>query len=694
MEFLAPPWLLPLIIAPGLWLAWRLYGGRSGAVRARFARPAARVALALLTVAVWILLAVAVVGPRFAPRAPVWHPPLVVLALDDSRSHAITGARAAALPSLETARAHYESRGFEVVVVRFAETVSAADGASDVSGARDDTADGLTSLEALRRHVAGRDGGASLPNLRAVILWTDGRFHDDEDTLTSVAWPAPVFPVRVPADWYEAQGERAVLDLTETDGPRLELAWRALGDEVGGVRVALRRGDTALWDASFARSPGMPAGALEASRAVLPASLRSRLRADGLTLLVRPDGDAATVARQVAANDTAPLDVRRDEGPRHLLVRPLTTLDERGLADALAASGEVAVVSSEALSPRRGDVIWINAASTQRAASVRAVAARTGVPVVVYHLSFLDSKTSAARAVEGGSRDANNPSRLAWKREGDAFMPSGALALGDIAGEFALTTPARFASDDFGRSDTLAWAEVRGARLPLFWRESLPSGTSGAAMGYGILLPPLWAAGFRSGEDASVSATSAAAWVRGLGAWAASRGHARVEMPADIWAGRSLAVTAHLPDTAAAVFVHAYGTRAFGPPASGLLTRRADSIVLPAGRHDVAVHSGGDTTGALVWSGVASVRSVRDGEAARLGTDEEALASLAARTTGDVIRLAHADSTEAAWPELPRGHMRAVPSAPRVLMSPLVASILIGVGLVVAWGLRRRLRLD
>src|SRR5690606_23245317 len=123
--------------------------------------------------------------------------------------------------------------------------------------------------------------------------------------------------------------------------------------------------------------------------------------------------------------------------------------------------------------------------------------------------------------------------------------------------------------------------------------------------------------------------------------------------------------------------------------------RRADSIVLPAGRHEVAVRAGRDASGALVWSGVALARTARDGELARLGTDGETLAALAARTAGAVVSPGNeGEGAGIRWPELPGGYVRAAPAPARPLIAPAVAACLAGLLLVLAWGARRLLRFD
>src|SRR5690606_31026895 len=135
----------------------------------------------------------------------------------------------------------------------------------------------------------------------------------------------PVFPVRLPTALYEVQGERAVLDLADPAAPGLEIAWRALGDEVAAAWALLLRGDTTLWSGRLARTPGAATGSLEFARVAVPAAVARSPRAARPTLLVRPDPAVAPAPGRrggnIAANDTVPLEIRGEGRPRHLLVR-------------------------------------------------------------------------------------------------------------------------------------------------------------------------------------------------------------------------------------------------------------------------------------------------------------------------------------------------------------------------------------
>ena len=118
MTFSATPLLFLLIAAAGLWLVHRLYLRAALPVGRRAAR-----ALALLAGAAWILLALFVVRPARALDPEVFHPPAVLLAVDESPSYALLGSRSAAREGLAAARRHYEGLGFRVLETGFADVV-------------------------------------------------------------------------------------------------------------------------------------------------------------------------------------------------------------------------------------------------------------------------------------------------------------------------------------------------------------------------------------------------------------------------------------------------------------------------------------------------------------------------------------------------------------------------------------------
>ncbi len=592
MEFDSPRWLwlLPLFAAPGLWLTVRLYG-----------RPR-RLGLAFAYALAWILIGVLAVSPRWRFRSETWHAPLVVLAVDQSGSYAALGSQAIARASVRAARAHYEALGFTV-----RETA----------------------------YPLGRDV-ASFPNLQAVLAWTDGRDSSERRELPA---PTPLFPVVVVPTQSEVQGELVVADST-----MLTVEWRVLGGrgKTGALspsaELVLVEGGAILWRTTLVPPAEAPIGERVTLQLTLPATLRARAaQADPASwrALVRPEQ-----GNRFTENDTLALMVRGRNNPRRILIRPLATLEERGLADALRSSivteissgaaeealpaGDPVVTALEVsalsgwlatASEARGagawrTVIWVRAGSSTLAA-VWAAAKPAGVPVIVYVPSDLANASNAANAQRGGfSADA----RVVWRTEGAPFLPAGVLRLGDLG-----FGDARFAQNLHAPDpllEALAYAEEDGRRGLLFWREK-DNGVFGCA------LPPLWNTTFSS--NFSKGSGQATPWLQGISEWA----------------------------------------------------RRAS-----------------EGTGAAQPSAAHAAVVTEFDELARLGNDLEVLRRLAVRGKGETINIVSNDIDEKIWPALPGGQIRARSTRMIPLAPPLLTALAIASLLAIVWALRKRLRLD
>lgn len=459
MFFGANPWLFILFAAPGLWLVWRLYfrsGVALGALRRRV--------LASLAAAAWIALAWFAVQP-FRKLAPdVFHKPAVVLAVDESASYAALGGRDAARAGLDSARRHYESLGFRVRALGF--TTGAGLGRA------------LDSL--------------AIPNLQAVLLWSDGRFQD-EGSPVAREWSAPVFPVKVPMR-KEAQGESAVLAFRSSGGlaasAEIEVAWSGTARE---VMLELRAAGVTVWTQALERPSGAHPGSRAARAYALPGPVAARLAGDAgarpweWKALVRPR-DARENAS--ARNDTLEVRFRGLRRARAVFIRPLRSLEERGLVDALSSdSAEVTAMLPTELKLRPGDVLWARAGARAPAADA----------TVEYHLP----EDIARGAAFGGD------ARVAWSDSGAAFLPPEVLRLADLGMDGAvLRVP------DSG-VEALAWAEQDGRRGLLAWRSR-----NERARSFGFAPPPLWRTGFQADAPAAAVRETQGRWVRGLAAWA------------------------------------------------------------------------------------------------------------------------------------------------------------------------------
>jgi hypothetical protein len=590
---------------------------------------------------------------------------------------------------MQLARAHYEALGFRVVELGFAERVIPR-GARRGGKAGGD-AGTLTFLSSLRRYMnaeAGRETGTGLPNLQAVLLWSDGRFAEED---VPGGWPARVYPVLAPVHSGEVQGEEAEADFAAPGGALLTVAWRALGKGPEAARAAtleIRDGKNSLWKTETS-IPASSGGSRVVARFALPAAL-SGASADpsAWKLLVRPAGPARNSLLQ---NDTVPIRVRGRNRPLHLFLRPLASLEERGLVDALRAPQEssgasdafgVVAVAPESLRVTRRDVVWVRAAAWGRLSQgARGRVAEAGVPLIAYALPV----TAAAQGSRGAVFDAD--ARLAWRADGAEFLPAGAVRLADLGAE-ALWLQAPNSS-----VEALAWAEQDGRRGVLFGRARNADGP----VRFEFVAPPLWRAGFSagarggSGEEGKASAT-AARWTRGAGLWAsllAQGGRLRMSVPDPLFAGRAFAVSARgaKDEGTLQLTVPGMRVRAVSTGAGGM---RFDVPGLAAGSHPASIGRGA----AVLWSGVLRVADARAAELARLGIDAEALDPLAVRSEGRVINSLGNDFDNYEWPALSGGQARSSRARIVPLAPPFVSALVILALLSAVWAFRKRLRLD
>ncbi len=464
-HFATPLWLFALIVAPGLWLTHALYGlpGVPGGRRPR------QSALALTYGLAWVLLATWVLSPTWRSRPEIWHPPAVLLITDESPRYATLGARDSAQESQRAARAHYQALGFRVEDASFE---NAASGPI-----------------------------ASPPNVQAVFLWSDGR-----GGLPQSALRAPrLFPVVPGLSTREVQGESAfVADGEREDGPGdLVVMWRALGVRAVNARAELRSGTKVLWRGILSHPiDGSPC---ELIRSRLPAVVGVEGLPEGANLLVliRPEGQTDPV---IAANDTVRLSLSASRQMSHTFVRPLSTLAERALMDALRdePGARVAAQPVGALSARANGVIWVQESKTAAVRLLTEQAAMLKSPVIIYRLSENGEPQTKFTAF---GPDA----RIERAAQASAFIPAGALRLADLGvtdGSAALRLEAPSAG-----VEPIAWALQDGRRGLLVWRNRA-TGT------YGFMAPPLWTSRFQAGAAARAGgAALASAWVRGSSNW-------------------------------------------------------------------------------------------------------------------------------------------------------------------------------
>lgn len=485
LHFAASPWLFALVALPGVWLAHALYGLPGipdGMGRPRGA--ASRHPLLGLTYALaWLLLALWVVSPSLRTRSETWHPPAVLLVVDDSPRYAALGARDSARRTMDSARTHYAARGFKVAE---------------------------TTLRAMRESKVAL--ASSVPNLQAVLLLSDGRTPPD----SFPSFWTRVFPVLPALATREVQGESAFVAVDEEgdggDGggdDRLVVRWRALGQRVD-AKVEVLVANRIVWSGTLSHPVEIQPGAEVATNVDIPALPREG--GAKVRVVVRP---LRTEDNTLTLNDTLAVHDGGSTRVTQRVVRPLATLDERGLVDALREEASFVVrtvrlddVAAETDTREAGAVTWFRAGRDRQGLEA---------PLVIYHLA-----QDGADEGKGFSADA----RVTRAAGGEAFLPAGVVRLADLGvsdgggegGASGVSTLVLSAPRE--GIEPLAWAEEGGRRGLLIWREK-------ATGVVGVALPPLWslrgnASALSEGTEGaarSVTLSSSAAWLRGVALW-------------------------------------------------------------------------------------------------------------------------------------------------------------------------------
>ncbi len=657
MSFSFSPWLLLPVLIAGLWLAHALYLRASAVAPRRWRRP-----LALLTLAAWLILAGLLAQPLWNGLKSIYRVPVIVVAVDGSPSYAAGGgvrSGDAVRREVEAAKTFYREKGFRVLELSFGETVRPA--------ASHDGLGELTSLNALHRYL----DSLATPNLQGVFLWTDGRFN--LDTEGGEGWSAPVFPVVPPVGaWNEVQGESVAAELSDS-GAEVSVAWRQLGK--GGASLELQSDGRSFWKEKLP-APDSASGKKLLRRFHLPAGAFHG--ATAWTALIRPESMAENTTTK---NDT--LDVRLSgfHRRRQVFLRPLQSLDERAMMDALFASDslEAAAVEPESLRTRLryGDVLWARSHEAPRAL---AAARARGVPVILYESSG-----------EAASRRSpfDSLAHVAWREDGNRLLPAAVLSLADLGGSgLELREPD-------STLEPLVWAEESNRRGILLGRRK-----NGDEPVFELSLPSFWSSRFRPDADERVRRLQEG-WLQGIAEWVRLQGEgAQVIAPPVLLADRPFFLTARVfaNSVAARDSTTRWDAREDADGKENSLTGVVESkesetrlgpFRLAAGKHALSVYS----DGARIWSDTLRVRYPADVEASRIGIDVEALSALALETHGKLLRASNGDFTTS-LPDLPRGQIqetlsKSTPVFPSALFTFLVIALLSAV-----WALRKKLRLD
>ncbi len=677
--FSSAPWQFLALAAAGLGLTWMLYRRRSTPLRT-----GPRRVLTVLSAVAWLGLAGLLAQPIWENTQVTYHPPTAVLAVDRSGSFAggtALGAEAAVRRSLAAVRGHYARLGFHIRELDFAETAAPAGGGRHLGV--------LSDLGSLRRYL----DSADIANLQGVFLWSDGRFNLDTESDLEASWPAPVFPVAMAPASAEVQGERVELDWDTPDSGAVgTVAWRPAGRAAGKAELELKAGERVVWRETLPH-PDVYTGAAVQREFHLPAAAaRQAAAAASLQALVRPERESDNVT---AANDTVPLLERGRAAGHFWFVRPLQSLEERGLIDALFATETmpVATLAPDSLAARswnESDMLWVRAGAAAETAALRAAVA-AAIPAVVYTLP--GTKAPGAAVFSGDAR-------VVWSEAATGILPAGVVRLADLgSGDWDLATGDAAVTP-------IAWAEEHGRRGLLFAvdtavdtaAETAVDGQAAAPV-FRLADPPLWSVSFRDQPDPRVASLQRQ-WVAGVTEWIRRHRHRlQVRRPGVLLAHRPFWLTA-VSASATPAAERGWELR-LGSPARRIAATpgpdgamRFGPLDLPAGAVPATLVAAGRT----LWHDTLVVRSAEALEQARIGVDVEALTRIASVTQGEVVR-DFSDSGGGAeciraLPELPQGQMRAEARRDIALLPPFWATLGVALCLSGMWALRKKLHLD
>jgi len=384
-------------------------------------------------------------------------------------------------------RRYYSDQGFQIHTVDFGEFACASGNRADLGV--------LTRLSALQKYL----DSAAIPNLQGIFLWSDGRFNLDTVGSSSSGWSVPIFPVLTEgAGSGEVQGEVLQLDFTQPDsGVKGSLTWNCLRPGPCRANLELQAGGSKIWS-GMVSGESMGNGGFITNRIPLPRGLR--LDADlNWSAALRPEksGD-----NSVPWNDSIRVRVLGGRKLRNLFVRPIRSLEERGLMDAIrnGDSLDAAAMAPESLetASRNGDVIWLPRNGGARMNGIASRADARGVPVVFY--SF------AANHPAGGPSGFSSEAKSVWVQAGEAWLPGGVARLADLGGTvWDLPAP------DTGKG-RLVWVEEKGRTGQLL------SARANGIRVWDAILPGFWSTGFQPEADFRIRSNQHE-WVQGIANW-------------------------------------------------------------------------------------------------------------------------------------------------------------------------------
>lgn len=676
-------WFL-LLIPVGLWILWRANsrgplgaaGGGTGP-----GRPG-RVLFGLQALAL-ILMALSLAGPELRRHHARFHHPVILVLRDQSasfRAGSTLGLGGRYADFQRRLGEAYAARGFEVRVADFAATAWPVAGFPHAPGPPAPEAGDPTSLAA----AAAFADSAAIPNLQAVFLFSDGRAVLDSGRAEG-GWRVPVYPVVFDPD---SVAEVQPLSITLDQGS-VEARWEQVGRLAGEPRFRLLQGGRVLLSRALpAAGPADAEGARTFRFPWAPPAGPGPLRA-----VLQPASDASDFDPW---NDTLSAGTGgKAGGGRVFVLKPVRSLDERAMLDALRSEGnlEITFFAAGGPYPQAGpsDQIWLEAgeaaegklAAWLRGQPAKAVLyARSGEDGLAYPLP--GSRTRSSPGIAPGAWPefpAASEIRPA-KAAADAF-PDDVVRLKSLSPD-----PIRAPASPSGG----AWVEIKdGAqRGMLMGRVDLGQGKRA----FFFCLPAVWGAWFDPQGDFSARG-NLVAYVRAAYALAGlEEGAARVSLPRRVVAGIPFAADIGLPDGAREAAFGLAGSgfaREWARPAAlaGGQAWTARDLAVPAGRYRAWARAGADT----LWRDSLTAVPREALELARLGFARAPLADLAARSGGAVLRPAGPDVTSL-LPQLPAAQIRMDRADSLRFYNTLPVCLLILALLGLAWFLRKKWDFD
>ena len=690
LHFSGSPWFL-LLLAPGLFILWRQYRGGAGA-RGR----GQGMVLMLLQAAALLLLVASLMGPEWVRRHAEFHNPSVMILRDRSGSFqagAYLGLGEEYTRLEEAIAAEYRSRRFDVMVADFNERawpVSGFPGKSSDAVEPGGAASGTsgpdappTSLAALADFVDSAGG----QNLQAAFLFSDGRANLDSGK-ASRTWPVPVYPIVLPVKKVsEIQPDRVGFSSPEGNGDPggLEVAWSPVGPVSAGPTVRILKGDKTLYTGELPLSdaqgdfrvatltwrPGAGQGKMEDLRAVVvPAGGRGNFD---------------------PYNDTLAVSAWGGRGERRILVvKPLRSLDEKGMMDLFNAldDARVELMSVEEIMARplsAKDQVWVEAGVLSRGGLLKTLR-ETSAKVVAYARPGALPADIAGVKVKRVEFSPGAETRAA-RAAADVF-PDGVVRLKSIASR-SLAAPA--SEPPWREAAVLSEGGRRGILMGWF-----PLGPGKEA--FFLALPPMWDLLFD--PQADFATRENLGQILRATALLAEReeGVVKAVHPRRAYAGIPFDLEFTLPASAegrpasglevAVSSRNGEGAAKWPITGPGPETFRLEGRTLAAGRYTLSLMRGGE----LLWRDSLEVAAKPSLELARIGFDRPALLDMAGQSGGRLIAPEPGEPSKVALtlPNLPGAQIKVERTQSTRLYNTRWQFLLAVLLLTASWLLRKR----